>query len=400
MIASYLTMDISRLLSRSHAAAPTGIDRVELAYAEYLIESSNAQAEFFALHPWGYAGTLNLESARHFIDRLATRWRSPGIDDKRGILASRSRLHRQMLFGSARRPVARQRHGAYLLLSHHHLTHPRLIARTLAMGRKAFIPMLHDLIPNDYPEYAHQREAAKHLRRLETVTRFADGVLVPSESVRQTVLRHLDQAGRSHVPVCKVLHGIDPELVRPVPSASSGRPYFVCLGTIEPRKNHLLLLNIWRRLVEERGEHAPRLVLIGRRGWENENVIDMIERCKALQGVVQEYSSLPDAQVRQLLCGARALLFPSFAEGFGLPLTEAMALGVPVICSDIPVFKEVGGAYPEFLDPIDGLGWLAAIERYSSEPAPAARPALYSKPWRESVAEAMAFVDTVTASLA
>ncbi len=400
MISSYLTMDISRLLSRSHAAAPTGIDRVELAYAEYLMATSNARAEFFALHPWGYSGTINLESARHFIDRLARRWRSSGTDDKQAITASRSRLHRQILFGPGRQPRDRQRHGAYLLLSHHHLTRPNVIARTIAKGPKAFIPMLHDLIPNDHPEYAQQKEAARHLRRLQTVSRFADGILVPSEAVRQSVLMHLEQAGRSHVPVRKVLHGVDPELVRVTPANHASRPYFVCLGTIEPRKNHLLLLNIWRRLVETHGDNAPRLVLIGRRGWENENVIDMIERCKALQGVVQEYSSMPDEQVRALLCGARALLFPSFAEGFGLPLTEAMALGVRVICSDIPVFREVGGNYPEFLDPIDGLGWLSAIERYSSAPAPSLHPAPYVKPWQESVAEAMAFVDDVTAALA
>ena len=161
--------------------------------------------------------------------------------------------------------------------------------------------MLHDLIPNDHPEYAQQKEAARHLRRLQTVSRFADGILVPSEAVRQSVLMHLEQAGRSHVPVRKVLHGVDPELVRVTPANHASWPYFVCLGTIEPRKNHLLLLNIWRRLVETHGDNAPRLVLIGRRGWENENVIDMIERCKALQGVVQEYSSMPDEQVRALL---------------------------------------------------------------------------------------------------
>ncbi len=74
---------------------------------------------------------------------------------------------------------------------------------------------------------------------------------------------------------------------------------------------------------------------------------------------------MSDDDVRSLLLGARALLLPSFAEGFGLPLAEALALGVPAICSDINALREVGGDVPEFLDPLDGPAWMQAIEDYT-----------------------------------
>jgi hypothetical protein len=74
--------------------------------------------------------------------------------------------------------------------------------------------------------------------------------------------------------------------------------------------------------------------------------------------------------VARLLAGARALLFPSFAEGYGLPLAEALALGTPAICSDLPALREVGGAVPEFLDPLDGPGWREAVLHYAASPAP------------------------------
>ena len=61
-------------------------------------------------------------------------------------------------------------------------------------------------------------------------------------------------------------------------------PYFVVLGTIEPRKNHNLLFRVWRKLVEDMGDRAPRLVLIGRRGWECENAVDILERSEILRG--------------------------------------------------------------------------------------------------------------------
>ena len=76
------------------------------------------------------------------------------------------------------------------------------------------------------------------------------------------------------------------------------------------------------------------------------------------------------AEVASLLRGARALLLPSFAEGFGFPLVEALALGVPVLCSDLAALRENGGVVPEYFDPLDGLGWRAAVIDYSRPASP------------------------------
>jgi hypothetical protein len=111
-------------------------------------------------------------------------------------------------------------------------------------------------------------------------------------------------------------------------------------------------------------------VLVGQRGWETENVVDMLERCPALRGTVIEHNALPDAEMVRLLKGARALLLPSFAEGFGFPVIEGLELGVPALCSDIPALRETGGSVPEFLDPLDGPGWRAAILDYATPGSP------------------------------
>ena len=154
-----------------------------------------------------------------------------------------------------------------------------------------------------------------------------------------------------------------PRVPAPMPSA---RPYFVILGTIEPRKNHLLLLWIWRDLCERLGPAGvPQLLIIGRRGWENENVIDMLDRCAVLHGVVRELDRLPDQELRAILAGAQALLMPSFAEGFGLPIAEALAAGIPVIASDLAVHRETGGDVPDYIDPLDGPAWKQAVLAYA-----------------------------------
>jgi glycosyltransferase involved in cell wall biosynthesis len=138
-------------------------------------------------------------------------------------------------------------------------------------------------------------------------------------------------------------------------------------------------LHIWRDVVTKLGRSAPKLVVIGERGWENEHVIDLLERCPGLQGYVIEASGLPTPSVKRLLLGARALLMPSFAEGYGLPVVEALATGVPVIASDIPVFHEIGGGRLLTIDPTDGPKWRDAICAFAADDCPARRELLARK---------------------
>ena len=148
-----------------------------------------------------------------------------------------------------------------------------------------------------------------------------------------------------------------------VPSPPPGeRPYFVCIGTIEARKNHRLLLDLWQRLTVELGDAAPLLRLIGQCGFGSERIADSLQ---ALRGRVIEHRDLPDAAMASVLHGARALLLPSLAEGFGLPVIEALALGVPVLCSNLPALREAGGGMPDYLDPTEDAAWHRAILDYA-----------------------------------
>ncbi|MGC1303042.1 MAG: glycosyltransferase, partial [Caulobacteraceae bacterium] len=132
-----------------------------------------------------------------------------------------------------------------------------------------------------------------------------------------------------------------------------------------------LLLHVWRRLIALLGrEQTPELILVGRRGWENEMVLDLLDRTPSFKGVVHERSRVPDIALRGLIRGARAVLMPSFAEGYGLPVVEALALGAPVIASDLAALREAGGAAPDYLDPLDGRAWTAAILDYAKPNSP------------------------------
>ena len=136
------------------------------------------------------------------------------------------------------------------------------------------------------------------------------------------------------------------------------KPYVLMVGTVEPRKNVLLAAQIVARL-RERGRDL-RLVVVGRRGWASDSEIAALRELER-QGTVAWPGYVTDEQRDALYAEASALLLPSVYEGFGMPLIEAMAAGVPCCCSAIPVFEEVAGDAALRLDPTQLDQWVEAL---------------------------------------
>jgi glycosyltransferase involved in cell wall biosynthesis len=327
---------------------PTGVDRVSLAYVRYFAEEARAMVRFR-----GKCLVLRPEPSRRMFSLILEPPDAFGWNVKN-------------LVGQAYLSLRwdQDTRDAFLLNTGHSGPEQTLyLNRLKRMGLKPLF-MVHDLIPIAHPEYCRPGEAEKHAVRIGNVLRCAHGIVTNSRHTIEELRRH---ARKVHLPMppAEVSLLASPELPPPAPVPPIRPPYFVTIGTIEPRKNHWLLLQLWRKLVERHGPDAPRLVVIGQRGWECENVVDLLERCERLRGFVTELPNCSDAELSTYLHHAQALLFPSFAEGYGLPLIEALTLGVPAIVSNLPVFREVAGSIPEFLDPLDGLGWMRTIQNYS-----------------------------------
>jgi glycosyltransferase involved in cell wall biosynthesis len=363
-----IILDLSRLLSRVLHPTPTGIDRVEMAYARELARAVPDRLSFAAVHPFRRYGRLPRQAVMHFLDQTERLWNG---FEKQTPFALRLNAARRLFELLPRRGVSDEtgRTRVYLQASPHHLDKPELVGGILRREHARFVCLVHDLIPIQYPEYARPGGADQHKRRIDTLGMYADAMIANSAATRDVLASYLMPKGP--VPPIAVAHLGTHVGSQTQTALSSDIPYFVCVSTIEPRKNHLLLLNLWRRMAEERlpDETIPKLVLIGRRGWENENVLDLLDRCPQLQGHVIEASRLPDGDVEDLIRSARAVLLPSFAEGYGMPVAESFGMGVPVICSDLPALREVGRDVPEYLDPLDGKGWLDAIKDYAADPS-------------------------------
>ena len=363
-------LDITRLIRRA-GRRPTGIDRVELAYLQHL---SRDPVPLFALarSAWGYI-LLDAEGIADIAARLDGR-RAWGDADLLSRLARRLPPEIARAETDLRRVArARCRPGGLARMLRRHLPggfaylnvgHSDLSARTLRGVRRGgagrIAVMIHDVIPLEFPQYQRPGTPEQFRARLKRVRAHADLILYNSADTRARAEAQMRAWGA--LPEGAVAH-LGVELPAPgalPPGIDPARPYFVALGTIEPRKGHDLLLDLW----EEMGEGAPGLILCGARGWSNEAVFDRLDRLPQ-GGPVQERAGLDDAQIAAVLAHSRGLLFPSRAEGYGLPPIEAAALGVPVVCADLPSLREVLGNIPVYVKDADRYQWLNAVKTLS-----------------------------------
>jgi glycosyltransferase involved in cell wall biosynthesis len=356
-------LDLTRTVSRLGQGPLTGIDRVEAAYLARLVPDAaplwglvRTAAGFLLLDRAGCAGVLQLLRGEvslgdaDLLGRLTRRSRSE--------LARAEAMVRRLAIGRTWRPGLRQLLGRLPVgTSYLNLGHANLTWRTMAAARGAGlrpVVFLHDTIPLDHPRLCRPGTAARFAHKLKAAAQ-ADLVIHSAAATRVQTEAHLRAAGR--VPP-GVVAPIGIALADPADAeiAQPERPYFVSLGTIEPRKNHAFLLDLWRRLP---AAGRPRLLILGRRGWADGALFARI----AAAADVEERGGLSDTAVAHLLLGARALLFPSLAEGYGLPVLEAAALGTPVICPPHPVFQELLGADAVYLPHSDTYAWEEAVMR-------------------------------------
>jgi glycosyltransferase involved in cell wall biosynthesis len=206
------------------------------------------------------------------------------------------------------------------------------------------------------------------------------GVVVPPSLARARLLLANSQATAdalsgnfpAHAAKVRVVpHGTPSWALKVSPAeqpAPSARPFFLFVGTLEPRKNLPRLLAAYEKLLAMTDGQAPDLVLAGPGGWSMGPLLERLSR-PALQGRVTRRGWLPDVELRRLYATALALVFPSLDEGFGLPVLEAMACGLPVLTSGCGALAEVAGPDAILVDPRDVDDLARGMQRLAADPA-------------------------------
>ena len=379
-------LNLTRLLSRA-CRTLTGVDRVELAYLRrfltddtpvfglirtslgwLLLDRDGMQAFEAAVTTgdWGRRGLLSRLSyrlsarrqaalslvRRHSIRRCRPRGLA-GLVAKLGPIDYYSVAHSN-LAPAALRPFSREGHRVNVLI--------------------------HDIIPLELPQMQRAGTVAAFRAKIGATIGFADRIIFNSQDTKDRLDAYVADAKLDAYKRAVVAHlGVDltpPDAASLPKSLDLTRPYFITVGTIEPRKNHGLLLDVWEAL----GADAPRLFICGSRGWQNEDVFARLDR--GIESVT-ELSGLSDGAIAALFQGAHAMLFPSFAEGFGLPPIEAAALGTPVICGDLAIWREVLGDTGVYLDVTDRYKWQKAIIKIAEQKNTSPKDKMVAPTWAD-----------------
>ncbi|MBV8914963.1 MAG: glycosyltransferase family 4 protein [Acetobacteraceae bacterium] len=233
--------------------------------------------------------------------------------------------------------------------------------------------LIHDLVPIRRPEWSHSGVVRTFGEWLASVLPFCDLVLANSRDTAAEVEAFARERGIAL-----------PRPVRPVPvgtgfaaAREAGPPrravlpepgsYVLFVSTIEPRKNHLLVVRIWMRLLAEvragrrRPESVPDLVFAGRVGWLADDLVQQLENAGWADGRIRLLAGLSDSELHTLYENCLFTVFPSLHEGWGLPVTESLAAGKPCLCSNAAALPEAGGTLCRYFDPEDLADAYAAV---------------------------------------
>lgn len=392
-----LLLDNTRLFRAAETSSPRGIDKVDLGYHRIMTERWPGPFYAMATTPWGLR-LFTRDQCRRQLDGIDEIWGEARQDDDpaeavalqwlAGDRTARDARQKRRLFERKRRLLTLLHRGAvsfgtpaarfakdaiYLNVGQSTLARRDLDGWLARHPAARVAALIHDTIPVDCPDIVPPQNRRPFLDMLGWVARTCDLVLTPSRFTAETLRGHLHGHGAQetriesrHLPLDDTF--ASPSAATGAPRADGLAPYFLCCGTIEPRKNQLMLLDVWRRLRQQRGERTPLLILAGSIGSGGKVVAQTIDADPALQRDIRIVSGLTSGGMSRLVAGAQALLMPSLAEGFGLPPLEAMAVGTVPIVSDLPVHREATEGLATYLPVAEPQAWVDAIAAACDDP--------------------------------
>ena len=367
-----ILLDVTRLIAQGWSARqPTGIDRVCDAYLNHYRHRAHA-----VFQHRGIFRVLNETHSDKMFSLLAERHRS---------FRSRLLCLAPSLLKNSVSTVYGPEH-LYLNVSQTDAdlaNHWDWIRRC----KLTSVHMVHDLIPILNPNYCAPEATRRHTGRVVNALHHAGGIITNSHATNDDLVSFANGEGIAPPSLLTAHLGVS-EAIEQAAGPQDQSDHFVFVGTFEARKNHHILLRTWRRLIASGRLDVPLLVLIGQRSSLFRSIELELKGDEVLAAKVKILTDCCDEEMSRWVRTARAALIPSLDEGFGLPLAEAMTLGVPSIVSDLPSFREIGDNIPAFIPADDDCAWEAAIIKFIETETEGNRQRLRlakykSSPWRQ-----------------
>jgi glycosyltransferase involved in cell wall biosynthesis len=255
-----------------------------------------------------------------------------------------------------------------------------LVERTKRELGLRFSLLIYDLIPIVRPEFVVPNLSEHFSKWYSDCMLFTDRIFVISNATARDVEAWRERAG---LPLtCPVLtipigtgftaDGMEADADTQISNLPHGLipgGYVLFVSTIEVRKNHALVFRAWRRLLEELSvDQVPKLVFAGRVGWLVEDLMQQIENSRYLDGAIVVIEGATDSELAALYRGCRFTVFPSYYEGWGLPVTESLSFGKTCIASSEASVPEAGGEFCLYIDPDNVTEATNLLRRVIQEP--------------------------------
>ncbi|WP_430233587.1 glycosyltransferase [Paraburkholderia tropica] len=216
---------------------------------------------------------------------------------------------------------------------------------------------IHDLIPINQPEYCDEGLCHEFLLSFGDSMQVFDFILTNSHHTANEVIAYRKRLGLEPMPVeavqlahaNKVTHdGAD--VWTPKIKGLKGKKFAMMVSTIEARKNHKYLVDAWRQFYNE-GLEPPELVFVGRFGWRVHDLMNTLKQSRNFDGKLHILHGLTDGELNKLYKECSFTVFPSYVEGWGLPVGEGLAHGKPCVSSLTSAMPEIGGDFVDYVDP-------------------------------------------------
>jgi len=266
--------------------------------------------------------------------------------------------------------------GDHLLLMNNDWAHTDITAispLSRAAGGKVVV-LLNDIIPIQFPAWYRPHDVARFTEYVNRAIRLADRFILTSRRVSADMADHAGKLGIPLPDVKLVPLGCDnvrkSTAAGDLPEPLEAGRYILFVSTIEPRKNHSMLMEVWRRLALDGtiARSGMKLLFVGRNGWLVDDIIAKLHGHPEYGKSLIHLDNVDDRTLSRLYQDSAFCAYPSIYEGYGLPPVEGLAYGKALIASTGGAIAEVVGSFGLCLDPFDVDGWEAAIRRWITSP--------------------------------
>jgi glycosyltransferase involved in cell wall biosynthesis len=251
------------------------------------------------------------------------------------------------------------------------------LSATKRVKRLSLAVFVHDVIQGKFKHWFPENIGNEFVRNCRIIVNAADHIIVNSKCTLDD-LREMAVAENMVCPPVDILRFGDEiekgnsEFERPqyeeVLPLIKGSPFILYVSALDVRKNHILLYNVWERMLEEYGDKTPQLIMVGSKGWSIDHFLDLVNTNEAIKSVFHILHGINDATLSWLYRHSLFTVYPSRYEGWGLPVAESLNYGKVVVAARAGSVPEIAPEVTDLIDPLDFAGWYKAITNYAFNP--------------------------------